>query len=98
MIGDAIRTGDRVKFTLPIFSGGSFYRGRQTGKPKVVGEQEFSGVIVKHSYGAERGQHTFTVLLDDGSKKLVKGRNLYPNLTEHVVDVNSPDRIGTSRG
>lgn len=42
------------------------------------------GEIFKHSYGVERYQHTFTVLLDNGEKKLVKGRNLYPNLLEHI--------------
>lgn len=93
-MNDAIRTGDKVRFKLPIFQGGSFYRGRSTGKPKVVGEKEYSGVVIKHSYGKDKGQHTFTVLLDDGTKKLVKGRNLYPNLIEHVVDFDSPDRKG----
>lgn len=91
-MSDAIRRGDRVRFKLPIFQGGSFFRGRSTGKPKVVGEQEYVGVVVKHSYGSEKGQHTFTILLDNGKKKLIKGRNLYPNLIEHVVDHNSPDR------
>lgn len=91
----AIRTGDRVKFKLPIFKGGSFFRGRSTGKPKYVGDQEFSGVVVKHSYGEKTGQHTFTILLDNGGgKKLVKGRNLYPNIIEHIVAIDSPDRKG----
>ena len=40
-----------------------------------------SGVVVSHSYGAVRGQHTFTVEDVNGSKHLVKGRNLYPRLT-----------------
>lgn len=87
-----IRVGDYVEFTLPIFKGGSFFRGRCTGA-KFVGNTEFVGKIVKHSYGKKAGQHTFTVLLTDGTKKLVKGRNLYPNLTKHVVDENSVDRI-----
>ena len=91
-MSEAIRKGDRVRFKLPIFQGGSFFRGRSTGKPKCVGEQEFSGVVVKHSYGEKTGQHTFTIQLDDGTKKLVKGRNLYPNLVEHIVATDSPDR------
>ena len=90
----AIRTGDRVKFKLPIFKGGSFFRGRCTSKPKYVGDQEFSGVVVSHSYGEKTGQHTFTILLDNGEKKLVKGRNLYPNLIEHIVAIDSLDRQG----
>jgi hypothetical protein len=91
-MGDAIRTGDRVRFQLPVFQGGSFFRGRQVGKPRVVGHKEFSGVVVRHSYGAEKGQHTFSIQLDDGSLKRVKGRNLYPNLIQHIVNTDSPDR------
>jgi hypothetical protein len=41
------------------------------------------GTIFKHSYGAEKNQHTFTILKDNGEKFLVKGRNLYPNLLSH---------------
>ena len=82
---NAIRTGDYVEFTLPIFKGGSFFRGRYNGGAKKVGEKQYSGTILKHSYGDKTNQHTFTVLLVDGSKKLVKGRNLYPNVTKHIV-------------
>ena len=89
----AIRKGDRVEFVLPIFSGGSFFRGRCTGKPTKVGEQKYSGVVERHSYGEKTGQHTFSIRLDDGKLKLVKGRNLYPNLTKHIVDENSLDRV-----
>lgn len=43
-----------------------------------------SGVVLRHSYGAERGQHTFSIQISTkGSLKLVKGRNLYPKLTRH---------------
>jgi hypothetical protein len=42
------------------------------------------GVIEAHSYGADRGQHTFSVRLSDGSLRLIKGRNLYPRLLKHV--------------
>jgi len=38
-----------------------------------------SGLVTGSSYGADKGQHTFTV---DGT--MVKGRNLYPNLLEHI--------------
>jgi hypothetical protein len=89
---NAIRTGDRVKFKLPKFVGGSFFKGRVRGKVVVSGHEEFSGVVIKHSYGKLTHQHTFTILLDNGKKKLVKGRNLYPNLIEHIVDIESPDR------
>jgi len=33
--------------------------------------------VVKESYGWQKQQHTFTLLLPDGTKKLIKGRNLY---------------------
>jgi hypothetical protein len=94
----AIRTGDHVVWISPQFEGGSFFNGRSTGKPKVVGHIEFAGRVVKHSYGEKTGQHTFTVMLSTpedmkGKKKLVKGRNLYPNLVEHKVDENSVDRV-----
>lgn len=92
----AIRTGDRVEFVLPIFSGGSFFRGRCIGKPTKVGEQKYSGVVERHSYGEKTGQHTFSIRLDDGTLKLVKGRNLYPNLTKHTVDETSPDRMAVA--
>ena len=42
------------------------------------------GEVIKHSYGAEKGQHTFTILCTNGNKLLVKGRNLYTNLIEHI--------------
>ena len=37
------------------------------------------GTIIADSYGAARGQHTFTILKEDGVKLLIKGRNLYRN-------------------
>lgn len=40
------------------------------------------GTIKAHSYGADRGQHTFTVDCADG-QRLIKGRNLYPRLLAH---------------
>ena len=45
---------------------------------------ELSGVICNHSYGATTGQHTFTVLQQNGSKKRVMGRNLYDRLLTHT--------------
>ena len=69
--------GDRVVWDAPQFKGGSFFRGRSTGKPRFVGNKRLSGVIERDSYGAKTGQHTFTVRLEDGSLKRVMGRNLY---------------------
>ena len=42
------------------------------------------GTILKHSYGSQKKQHTFTILKENGEKILVKGRNLYPNLLSHI--------------
>lgn len=41
------------------------------------------GQIERHSYGQDQGQHTFSVRLQGGELRLIKGRNLYPRLTEH---------------
>ena len=45
---------------------------------------EISGAIINDSYGKFEGQHTFTILQDDGNKRLVKGRNLYDRLISHT--------------
>jgi hypothetical protein len=87
----AIRTGDLVTWNAPQFTGGSFNGGRSQGA-KYTGDKQLSGTVLRHSYGELTGQHTFTVLLTDGSKKQVKGRNLYPNLIKHIPDLESPDR------
>ena len=40
------------------------------------------GNVINSSYGADKGQHTFTIDWNN-EKVLVKGRNLYPNILEH---------------
>lgn len=40
-------------------------------------DSRFYGEIISESYGKDKQQHTFTVLLQDNSKMLIKGRNLY---------------------
>lgn len=42
-----------------------------------------SGNVVNSSYGADRGQHTFTIDTGQGLQ-LVKGRNLYQNILKHI--------------
>jgi len=44
----------KISITEPVFSGS--YR-----RPKFVGERTIVGTIVRDSYGAQSGQHTFTV-------------------------------------
>lgn len=51
-----------------------------------------SGTVINSSYGVEKGQHTFTI--DTGNEKiLVKGRNLYPNIIEHIQGKESKNTI-----
>ena len=42
------------------------------------------GNVIKESYGEKTGQHTFTIEEYNGNKIIVKGRNLYPNMLEHI--------------
>lgn len=67
--GDCV-VGDVVRFERSVFTG-SFRR------PIFSGFEIVEGRIVKDSYGAAKQQHTFTIELADGSKMLIKGRNLY---------------------
>jgi len=69
--GDAV-VGDEVRFERATFSG-SFRNA------KFAGFEMITGKIVRDSYGREKQQHTFTLELADGSKLLIKGRNLYAN-------------------
>ena len=91
----AIRTGDYVVWNKPIFKGGSFFRGRSTGKPRLVGHKRLRGIVIRHSYGSTSGQHTFSIVCPSVGKRpvLVKGRNLYPSIIYHVANDESPDRF-----
>jgi hypothetical protein len=69
--GDAC-VGDEVCFKKSIFSG-------TYPKCTFIGTEEIQGTIVKESYGKIKQQHTFTLMLPNGAKMLIKGRNLYRN-------------------
>lgn len=69
--GDAC-VGDEVRFEQAFFLGS--YK-----NPKFSHFELVTGKIVKDSYGADKQQHTFTLEFEDGSKKRIKGRNLYRN-------------------
>lgn len=71
--GDAV-VGDEVCFERAIFIGS--WR-----KPKFAGLEQITGKIVNESYGRDKQQHTFTLARVDGSKLVIKGRNLYRNGT-----------------
>jgi len=62
--------GDEIIFERAVFSGNYF-------KPKFSHFETIEGKIIKDSYGAEKQQHTFTILKVDGDKMRIKGRNLY---------------------
>ena len=46
--------------------------------------EQLSGKVINSSYGKETNQHTFTIQLDSGGIKMVKGRNLYDRLLSHI--------------
>ena len=71
--------GTRIRFTEPVFEGS--YK-----KPRFVGNRTIEGTILKDSYGAKRGQHTFTIEVHSAegydadnvkSKIRRKGRTVY---------------------
>jgi hypothetical protein len=69
--GDAV-VGDHVAFERATFTG-SFKNAKFAGFERIVGE------IIADSYGKDKQQHTFTLLLQNGAKLRIKGRNLYSN-------------------
>lgn len=82
--GDCV-VGDQVAFERAVF-GGSLR------KPKFVRFDMVVGAIVADSYGSDKQQHTFTLQLADGSKTLIKGRNLYANGTYRQRWADEADR------
>ena len=69
--GDAV-VGDEVKFERAIFTG-------SYPKSKFSHNETIEAVIVADSYGEKKQQHTFMLLLLNGEKTRIKGRNLYRN-------------------
>ncbi len=68
--------------------------------------KKIKGEVVKNTYGAKTNQHTFTIQENDGTKHLVKGRNLYPNIISHVQgnesknlnkSLNKPNTMTTTK-
>ena len=58
---------------------GCFLKFYSISKGKII-----EGNVIKESYGERTGQHTFTIEECDGNKVIIKGRNLYPNMLEHI--------------
>ncbi|MDR1529895.1 MAG: hypothetical protein LBS40_05800 [Burkholderiales bacterium] len=71
--GDCV-VGDEVAFDRATFSG-SFR------SAKFAGFERVEGKIIRDSYGRDKQQHTFTILLNVGGEMRIKGRNLYDNGT-----------------
>ena len=83
--GDAV-TGDEVRFERATFTG-SFRNA------KFAGFERITGTIIKDSYGRDKQQHTFTLLLENGTSLLIKGRNLYANGTYRKPWANESARL-----
>lgn len=64
--------GDEIRFERAVFTG-HFKRAKFSHFELITGK------VVAESYGAEKQQHTFTILLDNGYILRIKGRNLYKN-------------------
>ena len=89
MTNFAIRSGCTLTIEKDYFTGG--WR-----KPTYDGKAVLKVKVLKHSYGLKKGQHTFTVQVLDiiksdsdqthkvGENFRIKGRNLYPNVTDHI--------------
>lgn len=80
--GDVV-TGDVIRFSEAVFGGS--HR-----SPKYLGDRTISARVVKDSYGADKQQHTFSLVIlasegvqgdkyPPGSKTTRKGRNVYRN-------------------
>lgn len=72
-------TGDQIKFEENVFEG-------SRSKPKVAGTRFIYATVLKESYGVDKQQHTFTLLVEKsegyealqvGKKTWRKGRNIY---------------------
>lgn len=72
-----------------ICANGAIRTGCRVSFYDVPSSLELTGIVERHSYGSDRGQHTFSIRLVDGSLKLIKGRNLYPRLTAHAPAAES---------
>lgn len=80
--GDVV-TGDVIEFSEAVFVG--TYR-----RPQYLGDRLVQARVLRDSYGADRQQHTFTLLiiassgaqaLGTGAQTTRKGRNVYRNGT-----------------
>lgn len=73
--GDCCK-GDNILFIKRIWSRKAINRFGKLANV-VTGYEWVEGEIINDSYGQDKQQHTFTILLTQGEKLLIKGRNLY---------------------
>jgi len=90
----AIRTNCRLLITKRYFR--NSWR-----NPKYDGDAKMWIEVQRHSYGKDKGQHTFTCrvleIVESNSKKThkvgdtfrIKGRNLYPDVIDHQQGAES---------
>lgn len=92
--GDVV-VGDRVRFDEAVFSGS--YR-----RPKFQGVRTIEAKIVADSYGAQKQQHTFTMIvltcsglspLEEGEQIQRKARNVYRRETWRAPWTDESARI-----
>lgn len=96
--GDVV-TGDVIRFTEGVFTSGR--------KPSYKGDRTITARVLKDSYGADKQQHTFSLLVLNadgveadkypaGSKTTRKGRNIYRNGTMRQKWVDESARSSTA--
>lgn len=68
--------GDKILFIRRLWERQSINRFGKMANV-VVGYELLEATIIRDSYGKEKQQHTFTLLLKDKSELRIKGRNLY---------------------
>ena len=69
--GDSV-VGDEVTFDRAVFTG-------TYPNAKFSHDETIEAVVISDSYGEKKQQHTFSLLLPNGKKIRIKGRNLYRN-------------------
>jgi hypothetical protein len=82
---EAYNANLKVRDTLPIIAPNNAIRTNCYIEYYSLNRGEIiRGTVIKHSYGKDKNQHTFTIKKEDGNLLFVKGRNLYPNLLKHI--------------
>lgn len=82
----------KEKESLPVFTTSKAIRnGCKIEFYSISKGRNVKGLVIKNSYGEKTKQHTFTIQEEDGTKVIVKGRNLYPNILSHTQGQESKE-------